>query len=148
MKPSQNAIKIVKEFEGLFLEAYQDAVNVWTIGWGTIQYPSGKRVKKGDTCTQAQAEEYLMHELNTKALEIEHHFYNHPINQNQFDALLSFTYNLGVGALKQSTLLKKVKANPNDPDIRNQFMRWVNAGGKKLNGLIRRRKAEADLYFS
>jgi lysozyme len=69
------------------------------------------------------------------------------INQNQFDALVSFAYNLGVGNLKSSTLLKKVNANPSDPTIRDEFMKWVNGGGKKLPGLVKRRQAEADLYF-
>lgn len=148
MKPSQKCIDLVKAFEGLHLKAYPDPVGIWTIGYGTIMYPSGKRVKKGDRCTILEAEEYLQYELTTKALAIQHHFFKVPINQNQFDAIVSFTYNLGVGALNKSTLLKKVKLNPSDQTIRNEFMRWVNAGGKKLNGLVRRRKAEADLYFS
>ena len=148
MEASFKCLSLVKEFEGLFLKAYPDPIGIWTIGYGTIQYPNGKRVKKGDICTNEEAEAYLMHELNIKALSINPHFTSHPIKQNQFDALLSFAYNLGTGALNKSTLLKKVKANPNDPSIRNEFMKWVNAGGKKLNGLVRRRKAEADLYFS
>ena len=148
MEASFKCLSLVKEFEGLFLKAYPDPIGIWTIGYGTIQYPNGKRVKKGDICTNEEAEAYLMHELNTKALSINSHFTNHPIKQTQFDALLSFAYNLGTGALNKSTLLKKVKANSNDPSIRNEFMKWVNAGGKKLNGLVRRRAAEADLYFS
>lgn len=148
MKPSNVCVEFIKEYESLRLKAYKDAVGVWTIGWGTIQYPNGKRVKQGDTCTEAQAYEYLMYEINTKSIAIQHHFFNVAINQNMFDALVSFTYNLGVGALAKSTLLKKVKANPQDPAIRAEFNRWVNGGGKKLPGLVRRRKAEADLYFS
>ena len=70
------------------------------------------------------------------------------INQHQFDALLSFTYNVGTGNLARSTLLRKVKANPKDPSIRTEFSRWVYGGGKRLPGLVRRRKMEADLYFS
>jgi lysozyme len=69
------------------------------------------------------------------------------INQNQFDALVSFAYNLGPGNLKSSTLLKKVNANPEDESIRLEFMKWVKAGGKTLKGLVRRREAEANLYF-
>ena len=71
-----------------------------------------------------------------------------PITQHQFDALLSFTYNVGTGNLARSTLLRKVKANPKDPSIRGEFSRWVYGGGKRLPGLVRRRKMEADLYFS
>jgi lysozyme len=69
------------------------------------------------------------------------------VNQNQYDALVSFVFNLGIGAFRKSTLLKKIQANPNDPAIRAEFMKWVNAGGKPLKGLITRRAAEADLYF-
>lgn len=72
----------------------------------------------------------------------------HSINQHQFDALLSFTYNVGTGNLSNSSLLRKVKANPNDPSIRREFSRWVYGGSKRLMGLVRRRKMEADLYFS
>ena len=74
--------------------------------------------------------------------------WGHPVSQHQFDALLSFTYNVGTGNLARSTLLKKVKANPKDPSIRGEFARWVYGGGKRLPGLVRRRKMEADLYFS
>ena len=71
-----------------------------------------------------------------------------PISQHQFDALLSFTFNVGTGNLARSTLLRKVKANPKDLSIRGEFSRWVYGGGKRLPGLVRRRKMEADLYFS
>jgi lysozyme len=147
MNPGKSCIELVKEFEGCYLDAYKDPIGIPTIGIGTIKYPDGRKVKMGDKITLKQAEELLMHELNTKAIAIQHHFFNVAINQNQFDALLSFTYNLGVGALGKSTLLKKVKHNHNDPAIRNEFMKWVRAGGKVLPGLVRRRKAEADLYF-
>ena len=99
---------------------------------------------------QPITEEYAVQLLSTmldtfeKAVDS---FCRDDINQDQFDALVSFAYNLGNGSLKSSTLLKKVNANPNDPTIRDEFMKWVNAGGKKLPGLIRRRQAEADLYF-
>ena len=69
------------------------------------------------------------------------------INQNQFDALVSFAYNLGPANLKSSTLLKKVNANPEDETIAAEFMKWVKAGGKTLKGLVRRREAESQLYF-
>jgi lysozyme len=70
------------------------------------------------------------------------------INQNQFDALVSFAYNLGPANLKASTLLKKVNANPNDPTIKDEFLKWTKAGGQTLPGLVRRRQAEAELYFA
>jgi lysozyme len=148
MRASQNCIDLVKKFEGCFLKAYRDPIGIWTIGYGIIVYPDGKKVMEGDVITGKAAEYYLTHELNIKAIAIEHHFFNVAINQNQFDALLSFTYNLGVGALAKSTLLKKVKYNHNDPTIRGEFMKWVKAGGKVLKGLQLRRAAEADLYFT
>ena len=86
-------------------------------------------------------------ELTRKGKEILSGLPTTIINQNQYDALVSFAYNLGVGALLKSTLFKKLKVNPNDPSIRTEFMRWVNAGGKRLTGLVRRREAEANLYF-
>lgn len=143
MMPSKNAIDLIKSFEGLKLKAYQDPIGIWTIGYGTIQYPNGRKVRQGDIITEDHATEYLMHEVNLKSKGI-----TAIVNQNQFDALVSFAYNLGTGALNRSTLLKKVKADPCDPTIRNEFMKWVNAGGRQLAGLVRRRKAEADLYFT
>jgi lysozyme len=148
MKVSAKGIDLVKRFEGCKLKAYADPVGIWTIGYGTIRYPNGQKVKQGDIITQVQAEEYLMHELNTKGQQIQHHFYNTFLTQNKIDAILSFTYNLGVGALGKSTLLKKIKANPNDQSIELEFMKWVRAGGKVLNGLVKRRQAESDLYFT
>lgn len=143
MMPSKNAIDLIKSFEGLKLKAYQDPIGIWTIGYGTIQYPNGRKVRQGDIITEDHATVYLMHEVNLKSKGI-----TAIVNQNQFDALVSFAYNLGTGALNRSTLLKKVKADPCDPTIRNEFMKWVNAGGRQLAGLVRRRKAEADLYFT
>ena len=69
------------------------------------------------------------------------------VNQCQFDALVSFTYNVGIANLKKSTLLRKVNMNPNDETIRDEFMKWTKAGGKVYNGLVKRRKDEADYYF-
>jgi lysozyme len=71
-----------------------------------------------------------------------------PLTQNQFNALVSFAYNVGTGAFSTSTLLKKVNANPNDLTIRNEFARWTRANGKIVNGLVNRRKKESDVYFS
>jgi lysozyme len=70
------------------------------------------------------------------------------INQNQFNALVSFAYNVGVANFKKSTLLKLVNANPNDPNIKNEFMKWKKANGVVLNGLIKRRNDESNYYFS
>ena len=159
-------VALIKKWESLKLKAYLCPAKVPTIGWGTIRYPNGIKVKLGDKCTAKQAEEWLMHEINQKAYAIDPMLSDN-LTDNQYAAIISFTYNLGEGALRSSTLLRKVNTNPNDPTIRNEFMKWVFAGdgtknGKdddgdglideagekaKLDGLVARRKEEADLYF-
>lgn len=147
MKVNKQGIQLVKSFEGCFLNAYLCPAKVWTIGYGNTKYQNGTAVKQGDKITQEQAEALLSDILAefskdvSKLIKVE-------LNDNQFSALVSFAFNLGIGALSKSTLLKKVNANPNDKTIENEFMRWVSAGGKKLNGLVRRRTAESNLYFS
>lgn len=148
-------VKLIKSFEGLSLKAYHGAADkpgVDTIGYGSIQYPpdylKGRMVKLGDPdITEAQAESFLKWEITqkTKAIDV---LLRDDLSPNQFAALISFAYNLGDGALKQSTLRLKVNTNPHDPTIRAEFAKWVNANGKKVNGLVRRRQAEADLYFT
>lgn len=147
MTPSKNCIDLIKKFEGFRSEAYQDSVGIWTVGYGSTMWPDGKKVQPGQRMTIQEAEAVMTWELTRKGKEILSGLPTTIINQNQYDALLSFAYNLGVGALLKSTLFKKLKVNPNDPSIRTEFMRWVNAGGKRLTGLVRRREAEANLYF-
>ena len=144
MNPSINCINLIKQFEGYRSKAYLDVVGVPTIGYGCTMWNDAKKVKLGETITLDGAEKLLMWYLNKKSLCLQ----NLNLNQNQFDALLSFIYNIGLTAFNKSTLLKKVKANPNDATIRNEFMRWVNKGSSFEKGLTRRRKAESDLYFS
>jgi lysozyme len=150
MQLGKDGLNLIKSFEGLYLESYLCPANVWTIGYGSILWPDKKPVQPGQKITMDQAEKLLAHEVTEKTREIAA-ILPPSINQNQFDSLLSFAYNLGTGALKNSTLLKKVKANPNDPTIRDEFMKWNKARVKgkltELKGLTRRRKAEADLYF-
>jgi lysozyme len=146
MKPSINAINLIKEFEGFYSTAYLCPANVETIGFGTVRYKNGNKVKLGERITMKEAEDELMFELEKIAINIKA-----KINQNQFDALCSFTYNLGIGALLNSTLYKKVRLNPEDQTIKDEFLRWNKArvGGKLvvLRGLTRRRIAESNLYF-
>ena len=144
MKPSENCYSIIKQFEGCRLKAYKDSVGVWTIGYGTTYYPDGNPVKQGDSITLDRAEFLLKWQVLEKSGGVDA-LVN--ISQNKFDSLVSFAYNLGVGALKKSTLLKKVKSDSNDPSIEQEFLRWNRAGGKELTGLTKRRQAEADLYF-
>jgi lysozyme len=140
-------IAIIRKFEGLKLTAYLCPANVWTIGYGSTFYENGSKVQQGDKITLDRADKLLFEmvkrfEISVKGL------IKSSINENQLGALTSFAFNVGVGALNKSTLLKKVNANPNDPTIRNEFMRWTKAGGKVLKGLVTRREAEANLYFS
>lgn len=146
MEITQKGIEIIKKFEGLRTKAYKCSAGVPTIGYGLTFYPSGERVKMGDIITPEQAEKYLVEVLKGFQKQIAP-LIKTELNPHQWDALISFTYNVGVGNLKISTLLKKVNANPNDPTIRNEFQRWVYAGGKKLDGLVKRRAEEATIYF-
>ncbi len=138
-------IDLICGFEGLRLKAYDDGVGVWTIGFGTTIYPNGIRVKKGDTCTEAQAKAYMAYDLK-KFESTVNSAVTVPLNQNQFDALVSLAYNIGIGAFSKSTLVKKLNAG----DIRGaveQFDVWVNAGGKRMQGLVNRRAKEKEVFL-
>ena len=146
MSVSNKGVDLICEFEGKRLVAYDDGVGVWTIGFGTIKYPNGVRVKEGDTCTLDQAKEYMRHDL----IEFEHTVNSSvkvPLNQNQFDALVSLAYNIGSNAFKSSTLVKKLNAGDYQ-GAADQFNAWVNAGGKRMQGLVNRRDREKLLFLS
>ena len=151
---NSNCINLIKSFEGLVLHPYHGAADrpdIFTIGYGTIKYPPyylrGKMVALTDPpITEAQAENFLQYEVSQKSTAIDV-LLRDDLTPNQFGALVSFAYNLGDIALKQSTLRLKVNQDPGDLMIRNEFMRWVHSNGAVVDGLIRRRKAEADLYF-
>lgn len=146
MTPSNQCYSLIKKFEGCVLHAYKDAVGIWTIGYGATYYEDGSPVKEGDTISQQRAEDLLKRHVDAFAAKVD--AVTNPVEQNKFDALVSFAYNVGVGAYRKSTLLKKVNANPDDEDIRDEFMKWNKAGGRVLSGLTNRRKKEADHYFS
>jgi lysozyme len=138
---------LICRFEGFSSTPYRCSANVPTIGYGSTRYPNGKKVTMQDeSITHAQALEYFMHDVKQFELAVDAYCVD-TINQNQFNALVSFAYNLGASSLKNSTLLKKVNANPNDKSIRQEFMKWVMASGVRVQGLVNRRKIEADLYF-
>ena len=145
MSVSNKGVDLICEFEGEQLIAYDDGVGIWTIGFGTIKYPNGVRVKKGDTCTLEQAKEYMRHDL----IEFEHTVnisVKVPLNQNQFDALVSLAYNIGSNAFKSSTLVKKLNTGDYQ-GAADQFNVWVNAGGKRMQGLVNRRAKEKELFL-
>jgi lysozyme len=145
MSVSNSGVDLICGFEGKLLVAYDDGVGVWSIGFGTTIYPNGIRVKKGDTCTLDQAKSYMAHDLK-KFEQAVNGAVNIALNQNQFDALVSLAYNIGTGAFNKSTLVKKLNAG----DIRgaaDQFDVWVNAGGKRMQGLVNRRSKEKLLFL-
>ena len=142
---SKTGIDLISSFEGIRLNAYDDGVGVWTIGIGTTVYPNGVKVKKGDKCTLEQAKEYFAHDLKRFESSV-NKLVKVPLSQNQFDALVSLTYNIGSGAFNNSTLLKKL--NKGDyQGAADQFLVWNKAGGKVLKGLVRRREAERALFL-
>lgn len=147
MKLNKAGYDLIKTFEGFRSQAYQDSAGIWTIGYGNIRYEDFTRVKKGDKISSARAEEVFRFFADRFARQVEDAVTS-DLNQNQFNAIVSFAYNVGIGALSSSTLLKKINKNPKDPSISAEFKKWVNAGGKKITGLVNRRKYEADLYFS
>jgi len=137
---SEKGLQLVKNFEGCRLTAYFDAVGVLTIGWGH----TGVDVTPGKTITQEQAEEMLLSDLGRFERGVETAVVV-GITQGQFDALVSFAYNLGLGALRESTLLRKL--NMGDYiGAADEFGKWVHAGSQVLPGLVRRRAAEAALF--
>ena len=141
MKTSNKGINLIKKYEGFRSKAYLCPARIWTIGYG---HTSG--VKSGDVITEAQGEEYLRADLKEAENVINYH--NLELNQNQFDALVSFVFNLGPGNFNRSTLLKLIKGSRYDVRIKAEFRKWVYGGGEVLNGLVKRRKEEAELYFS
>ena len=145
MKTSSNGTSLIREFEGFVASAYLCPAGVWTIGIGTTVYPNGAKVKKGDKCTQDQALEYLQHDLKSFEKTVSDSV-KAPLSQNQFDALVSLSYNIGSTAFKNSTLLKKLNAK-DFTGAADQFLVWNKGGGKVLKGLVRRREAERALFL-
>jgi len=144
---STKGLDLIKKYEGFRSKPYLCPAKVPTIGYGATYYPNGTKVKLTDKAIDKEyATTLLITMLNTYEKAVDSYTTDN-ITQNQFDALVSLAYNIGVGNLKSSTLLKKVNNNPKDLAIQKEFMKWVNAGGKKLEGLIKRRTEEANLYF-
>ena len=139
MKVSQECIDLVKFFEGFEPKAYLCPANVWTIGYGRT-----KNVKEGDELTELQAERDLLEELDEFAEQVLNTV-KISLDQNELDALTSWTYNLGVGNLQSSTLLKKLNSGDKN-SVPSEMVRWNKAAGKVLAGLTRRREAEAKLW--
>jgi len=145
MRISEKGIDIIKKHEGYRSNAYLCPAGVWTIGWGNTFYSDGTKVKEGDFIYTRDANQLLMNIINQfeiKAKEL----VEVDLQQHQWDAIISFIYNIGIGNFRRSTLLKKLNENPNDPTIIHEFLRWNKAGGKILKGLKKRRNQEAYLF--
>lgn len=140
-------IPLIKKYEGLKLSAYICPAGIPTIGYGSTFYENGAKVKMGESISIERADALLINTVQRFEISVRG-LAKRQLNENQIGALTSFAFNIGVGNLKKSTLLKKVNANPNDTAIRAEFMRWNKAGGKVLNGLTKRRNEEADLFFT
>ena len=147
MKISKTGINLIKEFEGCSLKAYKCPAGVWTVGWGTTEPVNGVKPHQGMVITQAQADALLVTHL--KVYEDAVNRLGTTLNQNQFDALVSFCYNLGTGIFK-GNLLTAIKSG-NEYKVANQLLLYnkarVNGVLTELKGLTRRRQAERDLYL-
>ena len=143
---SEKGYVLIKDAEGFKVNAYLDTGGVWTIGFGTIKYPDGTRVRKGDTCTRGQAELWLKNDsiwvdaCLDRTIKVK-------VTQNQFDTLASFVYNIGETAFIKSTMLTLINQN-NLMGAANQFDRWVFDNGKEIKGLVNRRVKEKALFLS
>lgn len=141
MQTSTKGIELIQRFEGLELTAYLCPAGVWTIGYGHTG-----DVKEGDRVTRAEATALLQKDLKRFERVVESSI-DVSLTQEQFDALVSFTYNLGGGALRKSTL-RRILNQGDYQGAAEEFLRWVKAGGKTLKGLVRRRAAERELFLS
>lgn len=146
MRITQRGIDLIKRFEGLRLKAYKPVKTekYYTIGYGHY----GADVTPNMVITEAKAEELLRQDIRKFEQGVSQLSATVELKPQQFDSLVSFAYNVGLSAFGNSTLLKMVKAEPNDLRIKSEFMKWKYAGGKILEGLVKRRQAEAGMYFS
>lgn len=140
MKTSTNGIELIKRFESCSLSAYQCPAKIWTIGVGHT-----KNVKQGDKISQSQADQFLHDDLSSSENAV-NAYCTHALTQNQFDALVSFVFNVGAGNFKSSTLLKRLNANMIGLAAM-EFPKWNKAQGKEFAGLTARREAEKQLFL-
>lgn len=143
---NQAGLDLIKEFEGFRSKAYLCPASVWTIGYGNTFWENGQRVKSGQTITREKAEELLKIIVQSFA-DVVSNSVKVPINDNQFASLVSLAFNIGIGAFRNSTLLRVLNQR-NYTETANQFLRWNRAGGKVLAGLTRRRQRERQLFLT
>ena len=147
MKISARGLELIKDFEGFSSTSYLDVVNIPTIGWGNTYYSDGRKVKLGEQISKTDALKLLEVVANRDFADKIFPAIKVKVTQNQFDAMVSLAYNIGVGAFLKSTLLKKVNAG-DFAGAGEQFLRWNRAGGKELLGLTKRREREKQLFLS
>lgn len=148
MRINQETLDHIKSSEGLRLKAYPDpgtGGDPWTIGYGHTSRAGPPDVVRGMTITAAQAEDILRADIEKFSLGVEA-LIKVPVNENQFGALVSFAFNVGVGAFRSSTLLRKLNAG-DYAGAANEFLKWTKADGKTLPGLVIRRKGERSLFL-
>lgn len=148
MKISQKGLDLIKKFEGFSAKPYLCPAGVPTIGYGATYYTNGTKVTMNDEPISEEWAEQLLsnmvrtYEKGVNSLVVPH------ISQNKFDALVSFAYNVGITNFRKSNLLRLLNKNPDNPLLTNEFMKWVRGGGKVINGLVKRRQIESQLYFT
>jgi lysozyme len=147
-KISTKGLDLIKKYEGFSSKPYLCPASICTIGYGSTYYEDGSKVKLTDSPITQERATLLLEALLVSYERAVDSYCIDTINQSQFDSLCSFAYNCGVRNLKSSTLLKKVNVNPDDPTIKDEFLKWTKGGGKTLPGLVKRRTEEAQLYFS
>ncbi len=143
------ALGLIARFEGCRLEAYRDAVGVWTIGYGHTSRAGPPQVRPGMRITKEEARAILRRDVERFAREVARVLGADAemLTPNQFGALVSFAYNVGIGNLKRSSVLKAVREGRHD-DVPRLLLRWTKAGGRRLRGLVRRRRAEGRLWMT
>jgi len=148
MKIDKKGLSLIAEFEGLSLKPYKCSAGISTIGFGSTYYENGTRVQMSDApITKQRAEQLLQHTADRFASKV-FNLLKKPVTQNQFNALVSFAFNVGSGALASSTLLKLVNVNPNDAMIAKEFLKWNKVNKVPVQGLTNRRIKESALYFT
>jgi lysozyme len=148
MKLDKKGLSLIAEFEGLSLKPYKCSAGLPTIGYGSTYYENGTRIQMSDApITKQRAEQLLQHTADRFASKVAN-LIKKPVTQNQFNALVSFAFNVGSGALASSTLLKLVNINPNDAMIAKEFLKWNKVNKVPVQGLTNRRIKESYLYFT
>ena len=148
MKLDDSGYKLIQGFEGLSLVPYLCSAKVATIGWGATFYPSGIKVTMQDKPISLATASWMFRTIADRfAVDVDK-LITSKVTQNQFNAIASLAYNIGIAGLAKSTLLKKVNINPSDPTIAAEFAKWNKVSGKVVNGLTKRRAVEAKLYFT